>query len=555
MVQSLFRLIRREVANLHAAAYTVAILTLFAQILALLRDRIFAHVFGAGTTLDLYYAAFRMPDILFALFASLVSAYILIPLLSEAKEKSIAAARELLSNAATFFVATLGLISFGLIFFVEDVLTFLYPALSTNGGFEEFVLLTQILLLQPVLLGLSSILGSVTQLERRFFLFALSPVLYNIGIIIGVLFFEPVLGLPGLAWGVVLGALFHMLLHIPVVLEARLIPRPVIPSVQIIRRVVVHSLPRSFALSAHTLMETGAVIIMAGLTIGSITVYSFANNLQHIPLSLIGASYAVVAFPTLAGLYAKKELTSFIERVSTAARHLIVWSMLATVLFVVFRAHIVRVILGTGEFGWDETRLTAAVLAVLVVSLVGQAVILLIARAYYAGGKSFTPLIIQGIGAVFSLGAAFISLRIFQTVPDIQYFLESLLRISEVPGTEVVAVALGITFGQVCAGILAIVLFSRAYKGFWKNIAPVVWESFAAAVIAGGVSYTTLSLLGGIFALTSFTAVLAQGIVAGTLGVVAFIAILSLLASREVAEMRAGILSFRKKRLEPQSEF
>lgn len=555
MVQSLFRLIRREVANLHAAAYTVAILTLFAQILALVRDRVFAHTFGAGMTLDLYYAAFRVPDILFALFASLVSAYILIPLLSEAKEESIQAARTLLSNAVTFFVVILGVISLILFFFVEDVLVFLYPDLVDGVHLGEFILLAQILLLQPLFLGLSSILGSITQLERRFFLFALSPVLYNVGIIIGVLFLEPMFGLSGLAWGVVLGAVLHMLLHIPVVIEARLFPTIVFPSLRTIRQIVVHSLPRSLALSAHTLMETGAVIIMASIAVGSITVFSFASNLEHIPLSLIGASYAVVAFPTLASLYAKKEFVSFVERVSTAARHLIVWSMLATVLFVVFRAHIVRIILGTGEFGWDETRLTAAVLAVLVTALVAQAVILLIARAYYAGGKSFTPLIIQGVGAVLSLIGALAMLRVYTSVPEVQFFLEALLRVSGVPGTEVIAVALGISFGQICAGVLAVYLFARSYTGFWGNVAPVIRESFAAAILAGGASYLTLSLLGGIFALTSFAAVLAQGILAGTLGVVVFIAVLSLFASREVAEMRAGILSFRKKRLEPQSEF
>lgn len=553
MVQKIFRFIRREVANLHAAAYIVAFLTLFAQILALVRDRVFAHTFGVGEVLDLYYAAFRIPDILFALFASLVSAYILIPLLADAKDAL--KTKQLLSETVSFFVLVLGVVSGILFFFVGDILEMLYPTLSGGDRFSEFVLLTQILLLQPILLGLSSILGSITQIQRRFFLFALSPVLYNVGIIIGVIFFEPIMGLPGLAWGVVLGAILHLSLHIPIVLQTKVFPRFTIPRKETVGQVVGHSLPRSLALSANTLMEAGAIILIAPIAVGAVTVFSFANNLQHIPLALIGASYAVVAFPTLARLHAEKQLDTFLERVATAARHLIVWSMFAVVIFIVLRAHLVRVVLGSGEFTWDDTRLTAAVLALLMLALVGQALILLIARAYYAGGKSFVPLYIQAFGALSSLGAAILFLWVYATFPAVQYFFEALLRISYVPHTEVVAAALGIALGQILAGTLAIILFTRTYPGFWREIAPVMRESFAAAIVAGAVAYGALLLLGGIFALTSLVAVLAQGILAGTLGLVVFVGVLTLLANREVAEMRAGIDQIRAKRLEPQSEF
>ena len=556
MVRSFFRIIRKEVANLHAAAYTVALLTFLAQILALVRDRILAHNFGASEVLDLYYAAFKVPDLLFALIASLVSAYILIPLIAKALEDSKQKAREFLSDALIFLCVVLGGVSAIGAIFTPQILSALYPTFTTSPFFEEFVLLTRILLLQPILLGISSVISSVTQLERRFFLFALSGVLYNIGIIAGILFLVPIWGMVGLGIGVVLGALLHLSIHIPILISSQMVPRFLLPDMTRLREIVFHSFPRSLALSSHILIGVAVTILAAPLAEGSITIFTFAYNLEGVPLALIGASYAVVAFPTLATLYAANDKEAFVRRVSDAARHLILWSMLALVLFIVLRAHIVRVVLGSGEFTWDDTRLTAAVLALLVSALVSQALVLLIARAYYAAGKTFIPLIIQGIGALMSIGGAMVLLWVHANVPMYTYFIESLLRISFVPGTEIVSLALGVAFGQIVAGLLAFILFSRAYSNFAGTTVPVFFQSFAAAVIGGFVAYGTLSLLGGIFALTSLVAVLAQGALAGTLGLAAFLFVLFMLSNREFREIRAGLRAILgRKKLEPQSEF
>lgn len=556
MVHSFFRIIRKEVVNLHTAAYTVALLTLLAQILALFRDRIFAFSFGAGTKLDLYYAAFRLPDILFALIASLVSAYILIPLVAKACTDSREEAKKLLSDAVSFFILVMGGVGVVCAIFTPQILNTLYPDFAVSAQFNEFVLLTRILLLQPLFLGLSSVISSVTQIERRFLLYALSPVLYNVGIIMGALFLEPVFGIIGLGIGVVAGAILHMALHIPVLVSSKLLPFPKVPNMARMWHVVSNSFPRALALSSQTLIVVGVTILAAPLAVGSITVFSFAHNLQSIPLALIGASYAVVAFPTLATLHAAKDIEAFARKVADAARHLVLWSMLALVLFIVLRAHIVRVVLGAGEFTWDDTRLTAAVLALLVASLVGQALVLLIARAYYAAGKTYVPLIIQGVGAIVSLGGAWGLLLLHKSSEAYVYFLEALLRISFVPNTEIASIALGVATGQMVAGILAFSLFAHMYPSFGIKLMPVIFQSFAASVIAGAVAYMTLSLLGGIFALTSLLAVLAQGALAGTLGLAAFIFVLYILSNREFREIRAGVQNFLgKKKLEPQSEF
>ena len=147
-------LVMRPVRDLHQAAYLLATLTIASQILALLRDRTFANTFGAGQVLDLYYAAFRVPDLVFALVSSLVSAYVLIPRITGMDRE---VTRRLLSESASFLFGFGGLICAVLAFFMPQFLAFLYPSFVTSPYHGEFVLLARILLLQPILLGLSGV--------------------------------------------------------------------------------------------------------------------------------------------------------------------------------------------------------------------------------------------------------------------------------------------------------------------------------------------------------------------------------------------------------------
>jgi len=134
------------------------------------------------------------------------------------------------------------------------------------------------------------------------------------------------------------------------------------------------------------------------MAVGSVSVLQFAFNLQSVPLAIIGVSYSVAAFPTLAELLAKQKQLDFNLYVLTAIRHIIFWSLPIVALVIVLRAQIVRVLLGSGSFDWDDTRLTAAVLAVFVVTLTMQAILLLLTRALYAGGRTMLPLILACAG-------------------------------------------------------------------------------------------------------------------------------------------------------------
>ncbi len=547
MVQGILKTLGASIRGLHQAAYLLAGFTLVAQVLALLRDRIFAGVLGAGHELDLYYSAFKVPDLVFALVASSVSAYVLIPKIAGATKERV---RQTLSQATSFLVIIAGFLSLALFFGAPTLLSLLFPQLVATSG-EELTLLVRILLLQPILLGVSGIVSSITQSERRFLLYALSPVLYNLGIIAGALFAYPVFGLIGVAFGVVGGAVLHFLIHVPVLLHARVVPALTLPSVKVMWPIVRDSLPRSFALSFGALSTLLLTALAAASGEGGVAVFTLASNLEAVPLALIGASYATAAFPVLAEEAGAKQSAAFRATLSVAARHLIFWSSVAAVLTIVLRAHIVRALLGTGAFDWNDTRLTAAILGVLVLGLVAQGIVLLASRAFYAADKSWMPLIIQCVGLVASLGAAFLGLVLSDMFPILRYFVEALFRVEDVPGASVLFIALGATIGQLCMGGIALVTLRSIAPGVGGSLIRPLLEGIAAAVIGGAAAYGALTFMGNIAPLTTLFAVLAQGLVAGMVGLIAAASVLILLENKEFRDVYESLRKITSSKILP----
>ncbi|HEX8947199.1 MAG TPA: lipid II flippase MurJ [Candidatus Paceibacterota bacterium] len=540
--------IAKPVRGLHQAAYWLALLTFASQVLALVRDRTFAHVFGASAPLDLYYAAFEIPDLVFTLVASLVSAYVLIPRIASDSEEE---ARTLISHASSFLLIFGGAIAAVLAFIAPSVLFRIFPTFAVSQYADAFVLLVRLLLLQPILLGLSGIFASVTQVHRRFVLYALSPVLYNLGIIFGAVALYPRFGLVGIGYGVLLGAFAYLIIHVPIVAGARLMPRLVWPSWRIVGPIMRDSVPRTLALGVGSAVGFAITILAARAGHGIISVFTFATNLEAVPLALIGSSYAVAAFPVLAELSGKGEKEEFTKVLSAAARHLVLWSIIAFGLAIVLRAHLVRVVLGTGRFNWDDTRLTAATFAILIIALAAQGLILLLSRALYAAKQSWRPLIYQLIGGAVSVVVAAAGLYYLHRATDTLSLFGTIFRVGDVTGNIVLVFAVAVVLGQlVTAGFLLLAMRSVA-PGFNRSLARPFAEGVIATFLGSVAAYATLSVMGNIEPLTSLVAVLTHGFVAGIVGLVVVASALALFGNEEFRDMRAALHRFAKARILP----
>jgi len=531
--------IAAPVRGLHQAAYLLAGLTLASQALALLRDRTFAHTFGAGQTLDFYYAAFRVPDLVFAIVSSLVSAYVIIPRITGMDRVE---TRRLLSETATFLFGVGGLICIVLAILMPQFLAFLYPSFVASPEFGSFVLLARILLIQPILLGLSGIFSSVTQVHRRFALFALSPVLYNLGIILGSVYFYPIWGLPGIGIGVVLGAFAYLAVNIPVLLEAGALPVLRLPRLATLLPVVRDSVPRSLALGMKSIIALALTAIASRIGTGSVSVFTLAGNLEAVPLALIGSSYAIAAFPALSEVSAPEKRSEFTNILSSGARHIILWSIIALGLIMVLRAHVVRVILGTGAFDWNATRLTAAILLIMAVGLVADALELLFSRALYAARQSWRPLLYQIAAGALTV---FLAIR-FLSMPT-QGLLEPLaafLRVSDIGDSSILLLALAAMLGQLFLVALSLVALRSVAPGLSGTLLRPFMDGGIAAIAGAAAAYTMLFILGGIAPLTTLTSVFLQGFTAGVAGLCASAGALYLIGNKEFAVITNVISKF-----------
>jgi putative peptidoglycan lipid II flippase len=537
MVQRFIDLLHREVRGLHEAAYLLGFFALLSTFLAFFRDRLLAHAFGAGEVLDIYYAAFRIPDIIFVSIASLVSIYVLIPFLTKSGEVD-GGQQRLIGNVFLTFSICIGAVGVLMWVMAPYIMPYLFPGLVDSPLYETLIVMTRILLLQPILLGFSNIFASLTQLYGRFVLYAIAPLLYNIGIIVGVVWLYPLFGIYGLAYGVVLGALLHAGIQLPFVLGLGFISfKTLRVRLSEIKNIVLLSLPRTLALSANHVALLVLVGIASLMERGSITVFNFSFNLQAAPLAIIGASYSVAAFPTLARLFSNGDRETFFTHIVTATRHIIFWSVPLIALIVVLRAQIVRVILGSGAFDWSDTRLTAAALALFAVSLVSQGLTLLFVRGYYAAGHTYKPLFVNLFSATLVIVFSYFLTHLFSVSPGWRTFVEHLLRVEGLSGTAVLMLPLAFSLASIVNVLLLWFLFQRDFKGFSASIARVIGETGIAALAMGGVAYYFLSLFDDIFDINTFWGIFAQGFFSGIIAVFVGILILSMLGNPEIREV------------------
>ena len=274
MIKKLANILHKDISGLHQTAYLLGFFALLSQLLALFRDRLLAHSFGAGEILDIYYASFRIPDFIFISIASIVSISVLVPFLARELEKG--DARRFLDDVFSAFFILIIAISVLAYFLMPKITPCVFPGFSAEIT-TQVIALSRIMLLSPIFFGLSNFFTSIIQIKKKFIIYALSPLLYNIGIIVGILIFYPIFGIQGLAIGVVCGAFFHMFIQLLGVWRLRFLPTPTpFFNFKRIKEIVWLSLPRTLALSTNNLAMLFLVGFASTMGEGSISVFNFS---------------------------------------------------------------------------------------------------------------------------------------------------------------------------------------------------------------------------------------------------------------------------------------
>lgn len=508
-----------KINSITVAAVLVGASSLISRLLGVVRDRILAGQFGAGQQLDIYYAAFRVPDLLFNLIVLGALSAGFIPIFSglvknftdPKKDDENEDAWKLANNVINLLSLFLLVASVLGVIFAPLLVRVITPGFSDAAQLST-VSLTRIMFLSPLFLGISGVLGGMLQSFRRFLIYSLAPIFYNLGIIVGAMWFSNWFGLAGLAWGVVLGAFLHMLIQIPAVYALGFrYSFKVNFTDRATRRIGKLMVPRTLSLAITQIDLLVTTVIASGLMTGSLTVFNLANNLQSFPVGIFGVSFAIAAFPALSqNAFDREKLESTF---SATLRQIFFFVIPATVLLITLRAQVIRVVLGAGAFGWQDTILTMNTLAFFSISLFAQASIPLMVRVFYARHDSKTP---------FYLG-------IFTVATDIILCL----ILSKTMGVTGLALAYSIS------NILNFLLlwtwlhFSVGNLGINQIIKSTV--KFALAAIGAGIS---VQLMKGIIVpaidMTRFSGVLIQLVVAGFTGLLVYLFLCYLLGSEEL---------------------
>lgn len=531
--------VQREFTSIHQAALLLACASIIAKILALVRDRMLASTFGAGAELDVYYAAFRVPDFIYTLSLFISSSTALIPIFLEREAASRDESKKFLGEVIAWF--SVSMITLGIITFLAMPALIKIVAPGFNAADQKTAtILSQILLFQAILLGLSNIASTVVQASKRFAIYALAPVLYSLGIIIGVQYLYPIWGLPGIMLGVSAGALFHLLVQLPSIISLGFLPRFSFTITPALKKVFLLSLPRTLGLSLNQFVFLIITAIASTLGAGSIAVFNLSYNL--LPLTIIGVSYSVAAFPFLAGISVKENLRGFLIHFSSGLRYIIFWSLPATALLIVLRAHIVRVILGAGSFDWTDTRLTAAALAIFSLSLVSQGLVGLYTRAYYAAGRTKAPLVINGIGSAITVVLAFVLVRAHSVSEPLKMFFADFMRVSDIENSVILLLPLAFSIGS----LITLIFFIYDFRKKWGRLNEEKFlnstvQILTASIITGVSAFAVLRVLDSVFNLETLAGVFAHGFFSGIAGIIAGMLFLFFSKNRELSEIRSAL--------------
>ncbi len=521
----MLKLLNSQSKSITGAALIIAGATLINKFVGILRDRTIAHYFGAGPVTDAYYAAFKIPDLVYGLLVvgALTAGFIptFIKLFNKGEDKS--PAWKLTNNVINILgVCLAALCGLGMIF-AAPAAKLIAPGFA-DDGLRMVAVFTRVMFLSPFILGLSMALGGVLQSLRRFVLYSIAPIFYNLGIIAGAVWLTPLWGPTGLAWGVALGAFLHLLIQLYGAWQAgwrwQWSFSPSDPDTRLIGRLM---LPRTLGLAVSNVNTIVITMLASLLPAGAVASYNFADNLQWVPIGVIGISFALAVFPILSAAATENDKEKFIKNLAGTGRQILFLVIPVSIIFLLLRAQIVRVVLGSGAFNWTATINTANALAFFSLGLFAQALIPLLARAFFALSDTKTPFMVGVASGLVNIAAA--------------WFLMKELGVA--------GLALAASLGAVVNCALLAVLLKRAIGHLeGAKLLAAIYRISAAGLLMGVTIQTLKYPLAKILNQDYFWGIFGQGAIAGLAGLGIYGIVCYIL---KLEEMNLFINSLRRK--------
>ncbi|MBN2257706.1 MAG: murein biosynthesis integral membrane protein MurJ [Anaerolineaceae bacterium] len=404
------------------AAGIVMLAFVISNLIGLIRGIVITRAFGTNADLDAFNAASRVTELLFNLVAGGAMASAFVPtftgLLSHDDRHG---AWQLASSIINLVLLVLIALSvFAYIFapqIVEKGLYFLAPGTVVTQQ-QLTVDLLRLMLPSVIIFGISGLLMGILNAHQIFLIPAIAPSMYSLGMIAGTIFLSPMMGISGLAWGVVIGAAGHFLLQIPSILRLNGkkyhfklgLDNPVV--IEVLRLMT----PRLLGVAVVQLNFIVNTVIALGLPEGSVTALVLGFGLMMMPQMAIAQSTGIAALPTFSTQAAQGRHTQLSNSISVTLRWIILLSMPASLGLILLRQPIVAFLYQRGEFSEYSTSLVAWALAWYAAGLVGHSILEVISRAFYALHDTRTPVAVGVIAMSLNIGLSFALSSFFRSV-------------------------------------------------------------------------------------------------------------------------------------------
>ncbi|MFA6027799.1 MAG: murein biosynthesis integral membrane protein MurJ [Patescibacteria group bacterium] len=401
-------------------AFILAASTILSYGLGLLRDRGLTGAFGAGYELDIYNASFLLPDFIMSSFgAALTAAFV--PVFTTLRQKEGDRKSWELTNSVFSLINMVLLVGIILAAIAAPII-----AKIVAPGFDAekqniLVQTTRIMLISPFLFSFSTLFGNALQSLRRFISYALSPILYNAGIIIGIYFFVPRFGLFGAIYGVLIGAFLHLLVRLIEIIYTgwnlrfrnQYFFKPwQQPEIKKMIRLII---PRALDLLIWQINLWSYTAIASSIAYGSIAIFNLARNFQSMPVSFFGIAFATSMFPALAASFAEKNKPKFIEDLTKTIRQVLFFTLPAAAGMAVLGKPLVSFFLQNGKFTDEAVASTGLVLAVFALSIPLESLQYLLTRGFYAQHNTKTPVLVTIIATIINISVSYVASKFLGT--------------------------------------------------------------------------------------------------------------------------------------------
>lgn len=464
--------------DLARAGVVVSGALLASRILGWVRYVVIAASLGIDRDLDIYVAAFRIPDFLFQLAAAGALASTLIPTIATlvaAGERD--RAWRVVSTVANLILLALAIVA-AVTFVAAPVIAPLVAPGFTPEETAQLVDLTRILLLSPIFLALSVVAGSVLNSAGRFAVSVTAPIVYNVVIIAAAVLFVPTFGLAALAWGTVAGAAANLLVQLPAVL--RHVGFVFTPRIDLhdaeARRTLVLLGPRAIGLAGSQLTLLVLTMIASTLPAGSIGAFALAFAIFQIPLGVVAYPLGVVALPALSTRFAEGRLDAYVNLVAGAVRLLGFTMLPAACIGAALALPIIGVVIDVGAVDDAGVALTGAAFLGLLAALPSEANIIVLSRAFFAARNTWIP-----------VGAALVTVATSVAIATLL-----------VDALGILGIALGVTAASWVEAILLLVAFRSRHRAFdLAGLARAHGTYLAGALVAGLAALGVRDVLAG----------------------------------------------------------